>query len=385
MTYSKQYFPALTGIRAIATYMVFAYHFNPFRGYADEPGTISSKLFSFCGELHLGLTIFFILSGFVITLRYQDNVQLTKPWVATYALNRFARIFPVFAVVFSVTLVVMAFKIDYEHIKQHVYFPAISKPVSILLNLTLLKGFFDDFKFAGIAQSWSLTAEACFYCTVPFVLVSNLPVFRRMALYIAASLAIGLLLTGIGASIHYFGFFSNLTFLFSFTFFGHCPESALGMALAYLIRTKQHFSFKHFTLVGVIGIFLLVIAFTFYHRQTWQGVILNTSILPVAICSLFLGLIREPTYLRKLLETKLFDLLGKSSYSFYLIHMGVIQLLIVKYISRNELVYFLLLNALAVLLHKVVEEPCHQVLKKLGRQPAAVAMPALHARPATRE
>lgn len=385
MNASKNYFPALTGIRAVAAYMVFIFHFNPFRSFANEPATISGKLFSFCDELHIGVTLFFVLSGFLITLRYQDNVQLTRPWLTHYALNRFSRIFPMYAVALGITLAVVGFRIDYEFIKQYVLFPSINKFISILLNLTLLKGFFSNLKFAGIAQSWSLTAEECFYFTVPFVLVGNAHIVRRAALYVAANLAIGLLLTGIGTSINYFGFFSNLDFLFSFTFFGRCLEFALGIVLAHLLNTKHTFSFNHFTISGVIGIFLLVIALTFFHKKTWQGIVLNNCILPVAICSLYLGLIRERTYLRQMLETRLFDLLGKSSYTFYLIHMGVIQLLIAKHISQNKLVYFLLLNVLAILLYKLVEEPSHQAFKKLGRLPNGAATPAIRVQPAVQE
>ncbi|TDN39442.1 acyltransferase [Hymenobacter sp. UV11] len=381
MNHSKKYFPALTGIRAIAAYMVFVFHFNPFRSFANEPDTISSKLFSLCDELHIGVTLFFVLSGFLITLRYQGNVQLTRPWLTHYALNRFSRIFPMYAIALGITLVVVGLRIDYDFIKQHIFFPPINKFASIFLNLTLLKGFFSNLKFAGIAQSWSLTAEECFYFTVPFVLVGNSRLLRRTMLYVAASLAIGLFLTGIGASINYYGFFANLDFLFSYTFFGRCLEFALGMLLAYSLNAKQRFYFKHFTLIGVIGIFILLIALTFYHKKTWQGVVLNNCILPIAICSLFLGLIQEHTYLRKILETKLFNLLGKSSYTFYLIHMGVIQLLIARHISQNKWVYFLLLNALAILLYKLVEEPCHKALKKLGRLPDVSASPAIPAHP----
>lgn len=385
MNNSKRYFPALTGIRAIAAYMVFLFHFNPFRGFANEPATISSKLFSLCNELHIGVTLFFVLSGFLITLRYQGNVQLTRPWLTHYALNRFSRIFPMYAVILGITLAVVGFRIDYDFIEQHIFFPSINKSTSIFLNLTLLKGFFNNLKFAGVAQSWSLTVEECFYFTVPFVLVGNSLLLRRIMLYVAASLAIGLLLTGIGTSVKCYGFFANLDFLFSFTFFGCCLEFAMGMVLAYLLNTKQQFSFKHFTLAGVISIFILLIALTFYHKTTWQGIIFNNYVLPVAICSLFLGLIQEHTYLRRVLETKALSLLGKSSYTFYLIHMGVIQLFISKYVSRNEWVYFLLLNALAIALYKLVEEPCYKALKKAGKLSSVATSPAIRVQPTGHE
>ncbi len=255
--------------------MVFIFHFNPFRSFANEPLSFSSKLFSFCDELHIGVTLFFVLSGFLITLRYQGNVQLTRPWLTHYALNRFSRLFPMYAVTLGITLLVVGLRIDYDYIKQFTYFPPINKFVSIFLNLTLLKGFSNSLKFSGIAQSWSLTVEECFYFTVPFVLVGNSHILRRIALYTVASLATGLLLTAIGTSINYFGFFSNLDFLFSYTFFGRCLEFALGMGLAYLLTTKRYFSFRHFTITGVIGIFLLVVALTFYTKKTWEGIIIK--------------------------------------------------------------------------------------------------------------
>ena len=68
---SKENFPALTGIRAVAAFMVYIHHRNPF----DEV-FFGKKIHDFFGEFHVGVTIFFVLSGFLITylmLREQEG------------------------------------------------------------------------------------------------------------------------------------------------------------------------------------------------------------------------------------------------------------------------------------------------------------------------
>jgi peptidoglycan/LPS O-acetylase OafA/YrhL len=57
----KLYFPALTRLRALAAWAIFFYHTNPF-----DHESLLSRLFS---EFHVGVTVFFVLSGFLICLR----------------------------------------------------------------------------------------------------------------------------------------------------------------------------------------------------------------------------------------------------------------------------------------------------------------------------
>jgi peptidoglycan/LPS O-acetylase OafA/YrhL len=68
--------PGLIGVRAIAAWMIYFHHFQrPF------PKVIAD-------ELNLGMPIFFVLSGFLITYRYYDSgVKLRD-----YFRNRAAKI-----------------------------------------------------------------------------------------------------------------------------------------------------------------------------------------------------------------------------------------------------------------------------------------------------
>ena len=70
MTKNLTYIPALTGIRAVAAYVVFLHHLSFFNN-----GTL---LWQFTNEGHIGVTIFFVLSGFLITLRYKGKVEMSR-------------------------------------------------------------------------------------------------------------------------------------------------------------------------------------------------------------------------------------------------------------------------------------------------------------------
>ncbi len=89
----KNYIPALTGVRALAAYLVFISH------YADVFDTIAMPhacIRRFFNEFHIGVTIFFVLSGFLIAFRYFDSFQLNGDWFKQYLKNRVARIYPMY-------------------------------------------------------------------------------------------------------------------------------------------------------------------------------------------------------------------------------------------------------------------------------------------------
>ena len=86
---SKNYFPALTGIRAVAAYMVFFHHFNPL--HALKEGNLWARLLNpVFEEGHIGVSIFFVLSGFLITVRYYESLNISKRWFFNYLRNRVA-------------------------------------------------------------------------------------------------------------------------------------------------------------------------------------------------------------------------------------------------------------------------------------------------------
>jgi peptidoglycan/LPS O-acetylase OafA/YrhL len=110
--------------------------------------------------------------------------------------------------------------------------------------------------------------------------------------------------------------------------------------------------------------------------------VINNVLLPPFIAALLYGLATERTVLGRFLAFPVVELLGKSSYAFYLIHMGVIERFthtLFPYITLP--VRFALLNLIAITFFKIVEEPLnHAIRRQFGRRrqaaPPFAAVPA---------
>lgn len=67
--------------------------------------------------------------------------------------------------------------------------------------------------------------------------------------------------------------------------------------------------------------------------------------------------------LRWLLKTRVFDLLGKASFAFYLVHIGIANTFLLNYLTQSVWLRFMLLNILAIVLYHYVEEPLNKLLR----------------------
>lgn len=383
------YIPALTGVRAMAAYLVFISHYC----YVFDE-SFPQIIQRFLGEFHIGVSIFFVLSGFLITFRYYNNFTgLSKEWFLQYLKNRVARIYPMYFL-----LTVSAF----------VYFfitkdPGITKgydhPIALLImNITFVRGFFYQFWDTGIAQGWSLTVEECFYFSAPIIFL----IAKRYNKFYIQPVVItlfGLLLYAIFHNVDWHGFFGNFPLVMVFTFFGRCFEFFVGIQLARYVLKKgftrtNKVSFTYFGFL-LIFVFVLIMA-TQPIPKGWVaglespvGIITNNYFLCVAVALFFYGILTEDTLFKKFLATPFIELLGKSSYIFYLIHLGWMAILIrnglnslndstfslydkwgvdwhspFEYDPLNLIYSFIVLNAISVTLFKLIEEPLNHYIRK---------------------
>src|SRR6476661_747092 len=97
---NDQYLPALTGVRAVAAYLVFIHHFNPF-----SASVFGTGIHNFFDELHIGVSLFFVLSGLLICLRYYDSFGNGRGSFYNYMVKRVAKIYPVYFLVLSLNFV----------------------------------------------------------------------------------------------------------------------------------------------------------------------------------------------------------------------------------------------------------------------------------------
>ncbi|MEO5980253.1 MAG: acyltransferase [Chryseolinea sp.] len=349
----KNYFPALTGVRAIAAFMVFFHHANPFNPSGRW------LLYSVMNELYIGVSLFFVLSGFLIYWRYEDRFTNYKIRFKAYLQNRFARIYPLYFLLTCFTFIVLyaAGKLPLDNRNIFVIFS----------NITLIKGFFGELKFTGIGQSWSLTVEACFYLLAPLIFIW----WRKFKLLIPVLIILmGVLLVVVFRNCACYGLFSDLKFLMIYTFFGRCFEFFAGVALAQYLKTENPVIRLQFSTYGGLGGILLIMVALVAIRGTAAhgidlplGIALNNFVLPMAIVAFLFGLIKEDTWIRRLLSSNLFQVLGRSSYAFYLLHDGIFFSGVYRYMSENILVIFFVINFLAVACYFFVERPLHRLWK----------------------
>ncbi|MBK0402344.1 acyltransferase [Adhaeribacter sp. BT258] len=342
------YFPALTGVRAVAACMIFAQHYRPKAGQLPE--ILDLILYTF----HVALPAFFVLSGFLITYRYETAFQNGTIRFSKYMLLRFARIYPLYLTLIIIVLIWQKNDSAWEW----------------FLNLTLLKSFFDAEKFTGIAQAWSITVEEVFYFSAPLLFLG----FRKLrivAVFLVLLIGIGLvMLSQQGGGL---SFMNNFPFMMEYTFFGRCFEFYCGYRLAVYLKHNPDMDKKgsFFTVTGVLAAlaaFSLVAyahtrKFTFPFPATPEN-LANNFVLPIGIALLFYGLVTEKTFFSRFLSLKPVQVFGKSSYAFYLIHAGVFYKFIYFNITTNKFFSFLLIGAAAVAIFLLFEEPVNQYIRR---------------------
>lgn len=338
---NKGYLPALTGIRAAAAFLVYVHHCNFFPQ--------ESFIYRIARECHIGVPLFFVLSGFLIAHRYY---QVEDFHFGRYMLNRFARIYPMY---FLLTTL---------------YFLVKSNDLSLYLaNITFLRGYFEEIKFSGIPQGWSLTVEETFYLFAPMAFL-----FIRRHLIFLVLLPACLLLLGAGlvelwGNTNGWKLMGSYNFMLLYTFFGRATEFFTGIALALYIKNNT-IRTGYLTYTGLAMIALSLYTMSLFSTPTEiglyhpMGMAINNLLLPLSGIAVFYhGLISEKTPISWILSNRYIVLLGKSSYIFYLIHMGIFREWL-KPVLSNEIVIFIAMNIISVLLFLYVEEPANRYIRK---------------------
>ncbi|MFC4233501.1 acyltransferase family protein [Parasediminibacterium paludis] len=349
----KYRFQALTGIRCVAVCMVFIYH-NRKYWY----GWLHPEIMRVANECHIGVTLFFVLSGFLIAYTYQDKPMRSASSYWRYCLIRCARILPLY------WLILTAYYLDKRYGNFH--FSA--------LTYTLAHGFSDLHNLDGINQAWSLTVELNFYLLAPFLFFLQQKHLVWVILALAGLYGVYWTIGSIWFSINHNPqrYFKPTQFLLMGTFPGRATDFLAGMFLAKLIREQSNWVVKipYKTFIGVIGLLLTLYSIGLMQIDTYHhgydqpmGMVLSKTLLPLSIALLLAGLIFESTLLQRVLSSKLLVLLGNASFAFYLIHISYINLCLKTWVllpDRN----FVLLWLIAIFLYKFIETPLYNFCRK---------------------
>ena len=358
--------PALTGVRAVAAYLVF-FHHHPTKLLVAGPLLL-------WWELHVGVTLFFVLSGFVITWRYDRRGPVRESFLKGYFVNRFARIYPLY---FALVVPVM--------LSYHV-----RSPRAWLLNLTVFTSL-----DAGIPQAWSLRVEECFYLAAPFLffLWKRRPFLpaRRGRRRPGGALSVREA-SGDGGDHRPSDEPAPVQLLRPLlrVLRGHLAreEGGAGRAGARRERTIPRSGPRPASRASPASSSRSPRSRQRPGRRTPTacttppGIALNNLVLPLFIAALYWGLIRERSPIRAVLSTRVAGLLGRSSYAFYLIHIApVLTILSVGFLRLialvsapaagrtaalldNVAILFVFVNLAAIALYRGIELPANRFLRR---------------------
>lgn len=147
---------ALDGVRALAFLLVFELHINHSGVWTDGNNQLISAFFSMGGT---GVTLFFVLSGFLLFLPYTQALLFEKDWPQSkiYYVRRILRIFP--AYFFSLFILVMFSK------------PYLIQPqnwIQLVPFLTFTMAYHNS---AGLINGpyWTLAVEFQYYLILPLI------------------------------------------------------------------------------------------------------------------------------------------------------------------------------------------------------------------------
>jgi peptidoglycan/LPS O-acetylase OafA/YrhL len=161
-------FPALDGIRALGALMVFALHYGG--------GTRGGRLMEWVNAIRLrgwmGVDLFFVLSGFLITGILYDT-QNDSHFFRRFFGRRSIRILPVFYLVFVVILLLTPL-FQYQWRSGHLWFLIYLGNFALGFDPTLRSIASENHRFAAahLEHLWSLCVEEQFYLLWPLAVAA---------------------------------------------------------------------------------------------------------------------------------------------------------------------------------------------------------------------
>ena len=341
-------FPALTALRGVAAWWVVIYHFRELVSVPNLP-----ILQVIMDRGYLAVDLFFMMSGFVISLNYAVSLRTpTKQGLIKFYGFRLARIYPLHIFMLAayllnplmITLVSSSGQLGSRY--GFAYF---------LQSLLLIQNWGFNDKLAWNVPAWSISAEWGAYLAFPLLV-------RGLALATTCSRTIAImgvvLLTvyltgertdGLGGDIEHSGLLRCVL------------EFSLGMMLY-----RLHISFDLGSKVRLVVTAAGLILFGFGLLSRWPDYVFG----PIAMALVIFGLLYPESKFSNGRLARTVFYIGEISYSTYLFHYFVRDwckfMLVGKHIPDGLVfaIYMTVTLAGSVILYRTIEVPG----RRLGRE-----------------
>ncbi|NVZ27717.1 acyltransferase [Pseudomonas gingeri] len=341
----------LTGLRFIAALYVFLFHMQI--NWPFSPSGIVKKVIE---QGAVGMSIFFILSGFLLAYQYADRYEDKKD----YFVKRIARIYPIYVIAALSTIPWMW---------RGEVFTAWETTSLVVTNIFVMQAWVPSyFNFWNNGGSWSISVEVFCYAILPFVA----PWMSRLSSKRLAAFAVILYIWSVMP-----GQLGRIWPGLPFSFFYALPafrvsEFLLGVCGFLAVQRGFRFSRPNFAVVVILIVFVLLIK---RRALGIQYIGYNWMVMPVVV-GLIISLCQSNGRISRALSSRVFVWFGKISYCFYSFQ-ALVLLLLIKF-HKNlvdafpvfDMNWFLCIFAFVILVflsalgHHFVEEPCRRKIQK---------------------
>jgi len=317
-------------------------------------------------NLSLGVSFFYVLSGFILYYNYSELKNRTAFWVA-----RVARIWPIHLITCGLVLSCLPFNYILGH--DHWYY---TLPLNLLLVQAWVPFKGSVFSFNGVA--WSLSVEAFFYLSFPLLLI----LLKRCGWWVLLCGSFSLGLLAFLLAQHFlpdridFGYYFPVCRLFEFIL--GMATCAWWLKASHVGKNVRLWSVWELGSLVIANLFVLVVAPVFTQFLALSPVErwMITPFTGLSFALIIWVFAHQAGFFSRLFSTRMLVQLGEVSFSLYMCHQIVLRFLQIRTSAAAapwEVFFALYLTisiALSYLLFYLVETPARHLIVNAYRRHA---------------
>lgn len=333
------YRPEIDGLRAVSVLLVIFNH-------AD---------FHFFGGGHIGVDVFFVISGYLITRIILLEVSAQSFSLSDFYIRRARRILPALLLVLLSCLPIAYWLMLPSELEN--FGRASIGAVLFVSNFVLWKqgGYFDvDAALSPLLHLWSLAVEEQFYLLFPILILIGVTLKRRatvILLYLSLS----------GSLILLYVTYQEMPRASFYLLPTRAWELLVGAVIGHAHFKGRFLDYKRESTkwLPTLGLMIIVVsALLIDETTTYPGPV---TLWPIAGAAMIIAVVSPKSVAFKLLSSQPFQLIGLASFSIYLWHQPLLvfaRLFSADYLNQRERNFVVALILLVgIISWRVVERP----------------------------